>query len=792
MICRTVFLVFCANLLTIYIYIYIYNRSIGKFIHINIRRNYMKNSTKRLLAGFSAAVMCVSAAGTAGAETFTDDLAFEETYEAVSTQDAKSNITWEITDDGVLKVDGTGVIPSNFIVITKGAKEYSAIEIGDGITGISEYAIREIGKIGKKVTLHIPSSVKYISDRAFGNIQISNLALSEGLESIGYYALGNNKLLKEVNIPASVKEIAANPFPNNHITTLNVAAGNKYFVSQDNILYTKDMTRMIVYPGGKLDTSYTLPSALTALDLEGISYNYKLTTIELGSNKNFTLSDGILFSKDKTRLVLCPRGLSLKSYAIPNGVKVIEDYALSGISGLQSLTIPVSVTSIGIEALGYNDFTSLVIPDSVTEIKEYAIRGNDKLTDITLPKGLTYIPDGMFADCCSLKEISLPQSLTYIGEDAFIDTGLESIDIPDSVTFIGDGAFVLCDLKEVKLPASLKEIGSSVFEGHITEITVPGSVEKIGEYCFSGCENLSSITLSEGITKIDSYALADCRVATVNLPKSLKTIEDNAFKGCWMLTIDLPEGLEYIGENAFGGTGFLSIKIPATTKYIGAHAFDSNESLTEVYLPDFYKDNLDKYLGENAIPDYAEIKYYSTASAPAKPAPAAEPTYGGAEVTWEPVDGAINYRVFTFVPGQKIRQFGSDTKGTSMTVKGLKGGERTGIIVLAQYANKKWSSYTEDDIVYVVPNDAIKPYLCVNPKGNGSYYLIWSSVPTSVRYKVMAREKGSDKWELIGATRQRCRITVQLDPGKEYDFLVRGLNAKGKMTPMDLDDIVSG
>ncbi len=752
----------------------------------------MKNSTKRLLAGFSAAVMCVSAAGTAGAETFTDDLAFEETYEAVSTQDAKSNITWEITDDGVLKVDGTGVIPSNFIVITKGAKEYSAIEIGDGITGISEYAIREIGKIGKKVTLHIPSSVKYISDRAFGNIQISNLALSEGLESIGYYALGNNKLLKEVNIPASVKEIAANPFPNNHITTLNVAAGNKYFVSQDNILYTKDMTRMIVYPGGKLDTSYTLPSALTALDLEGISYNYKLTTIELGSNKNFTLSDGILFSKDKTRLVLCPRGLSLKSYAIPNGVKVIEDYALSGISGLQSLTIPVSVTSIGIEALGYNDFTSLVIPDSVTEIKEYAIRGNDKLTDITLPKGLTYIPDGMFADCCSLKEISLPQSLTYIGEDAFIDTGLESIDIPDSVTFIGDGAFVLCDLKEVKLPASLKEIGSSVFEGHITEITVPGSVEKIGEYCFSGCENLSSITLSEGITKIDSYALADCRVATVNLPKSLKTIEDNAFKGCWMLTIDLPEGLEYIGENAFGGTGFLSIKIPATTKYIGAHAFDSNESLTEVYLPDFYKDNLDKYLGENAIPDYAEIKYYSTASAPAKPAPAAEPTYGGAEVTWEPVDGAINYRVFTFVPGQKIRQFGSDTKGTSMTVKGLKGGERTGIIVLAQYANKKWSSYTEDDIVYVVPNDAIKPYLCVNPKGNGSYYLIWSSVPTSVRYKVMAREKGSDKWELIGATRQRCRITVQLDPGKEYDFLVRGLNAKGKMTPMDLDDIVSG
>ena len=175
-----------------------------------------------------------------------------------------------------------------------------------------------------------------------------------------------------------------------------------------------------------------------------------------------------------------------------------------------------------------------------------------------------------------------------------------------------------------------------------------------------------------------------------------------------------------------------------------------------------------------------------------KPAVTAEPTYGGAEVTWEPVNGAVNYRVYTFVPGGKIRQFGSDTKDTSMTVKGLKGGEKTGIIVLAQFANKKWSKYTDEDIVYVVPKDAVKPYLCVNPKGNGKYYLIWSSVPTSVRYKVMAREKGTNNWELIGATRKRCRIMVEMDPNKQYDFLVRGLNARNKYTPMDADDIVAG
>ena len=175
-----------------------------------------------------------------------------------------------------------------------------------------------------------------------------------------------------------------------------------------------------------------------------------------------------------------------------------------------------------------------------------------------------------------------------------------------------------------------------------------------------------------------------------------------------------------------------------------------------------------------------------------KPVVSATPTAGGADVTWSAVNGAVKYRVFTFAGSGKIRQFGSDTAETSMTVKGLNGGQKTGIIVLAQFANKKWSTYTEDDIAYVTPLDAVKPYLCVNPKGDGNYYLIWSSVPTSVRYKVMAREKGTDNWELIGATRQRCRITVQLDPNKEYEFLVRGLNSRGKYTPMDADDIVCG
>ena len=290
--------------------------------------------------------------------------------------------------------------------------------------------------------------------------------------------------------------------------------------------------------------------------------------------------------------------------------------------------------------------------------------------------------------------------------------------------------------------------------GNLVNITIPGNVKVIGWNAIRECDRLESVTIEDGVEEISAYAFF----------------------------------LDYSLE---------SIKIPKSVKKIGDYAFADCNNLKVAYLPDFYKDNFDTYVGDNAFISKTEIKYYqtdgSTVVEPAKPVVTAEPTYGGAEVTWKPVDGAINYRVFTCVPGQKIRQFGSDTKGTSMTVKGLNGGQKTGIIVLAQFANKKWSAYTEDDIVYVTPLDAVKPYLCVNPKTDGKVYLIWSSVPTSVRYKVMAREVGTKDWELIGATRQRCRITVGgFDPNKQYEFLVRGLNAKGKYTPMAADDIVVG
>lgn len=336
-------------------------------------------------------------------------------------------------------------------------------------------------------------------------------------------------------------------------------------------------------------------------------------------------------------------------------------------------------------------------------------------------------------------------------QDKIKDGILSDTEIADTKKFTVSLNYVN-DLKGIELFTALEEL--TCVSGGLTSVDL--SQNKALKKLYLDYNNLTSLDLSNN-TMIESFT---CHGNTFTLETaSLEALTKNGF--------DPTRASNWIGAEYDEKTNSLK-KITSDTV---TYTYDAGNGFTVMFT----------------------LNTSSIAKAdPTKPVVTAEPTYGGANVTWEPVKGAVNYRVYSFVPGGKIRQFGSDTNGTSMTVKGLKGGEKTGIIVLAQFANKKWSTYTEDDIAYVVPLDAVKPYLCVNPKGNGNYYLIWSSVPTSVRYKVMAREKGTNNWELIGATRSRCRITVELDPGKQYEFLVRGLNAKNKYTPMDADDIVSG
>ena len=143
--------------------------------------------------------------------------------------------------------------------------------------------------------------------------------------------------------------------------------------------------------------------------------------------------------------------------------------AFSDCSGLTSLTIPSSVTSIGEYAFdGCSGLTSLTIPSSVTSIGESAFDGCSGLTSLTIPSSVTSIGGSAFFGCSGLTSFTIPSSVTSISYCAFLGcSGLTSFTIPSSVTSIGWGAFCGCSgLTSIYVyTEKLPNMGSDVFDG---------------------------------------------------------------------------------------------------------------------------------------------------------------------------------------------------------------------------------------------------------------------------------------------------------------------------------------
>ena len=171
----------------------------------------------------------------------------------------------------------------------------------------------------------------------------------------------------------------------------------------------------------------------------------------------------------------------------------LGDYAFYGCSGLTSLTIPSSVTSIGGDAFrDCSGLTSLTIPSSVTSIGSYAFWDCSGLTSLTIPSSVTSIGYAAFYDCSSLTSLTIPSSVTSIGDAAFYDcSSLTSLTIPSSVTSIGEAAFSGCSgLTSLTIPSSVTSIGNYAFKGcsGLTSIYVyPEKLPKLGEKVFDGC-----------------------------------------------------------------------------------------------------------------------------------------------------------------------------------------------------------------------------------------------------------------------------------------------------------------
>ena len=304
------------------------------------------------------------------------------TYINAKTEDFTSyNIGWDIKK---------AEIPSS---ISVNGQTYRVISIGG-------CAFRDCSSL---TSVTIPNSVTTIECDAFENCSsLTSVTIPNSVTSIGNSAFRDCSSLTSVTIPNSVTTIGGSTFYNctgltsitipNSVTTIGDCAfmgcSSLTSVAIPNSVTTIECD---AFENCSSLTSVTIPNSVTTIGNYAFNCCSSLKSIDVATNNpNYCSVDGVLFDKNKTKLMQYPAGKTAASYTIPNSVTSIGYYAFSCCSIL----------------------TSVTIPNSVTTIENDAFENCSSLTSVAI--NMTIIKGNAFNDCPNLKNVVFGESVTKL------------------------------------------------------------------------------------------------------------------------------------------------------------------------------------------------------------------------------------------------------------------------------------------------------------------------------------------------------------------------------------------
>ena len=482
-----------------------------------------------------------------GTLSYTGGAATEQYYYGSSTSSTTSNTYYIPSSLKSVTVTGGNILRGAFY----NCAGLTSITIPDSVTSVGESAFADFTGL---TSVTIGNSVTSIGSFAFYNCAgLTSITIPDSVTSIGESAFSGCSSLESITIPfvgakAGVTSSDTYRYPFGYIFGTPSYTGG---VATNQYYYGSSTS-------GTTETKYYIPSSLKSVTVTGgnILYGafYNCTGLTSITIPNSVTSIGSSAFRDCT---------GLTSITIPNSVKSIDEYAFYNCTGLTSITIGNGVTSIGSYAFSVcTGLTSVTIPDSVTSIRWGAFSGCSGLTSITIPDSLTSIDPDAFESCNNLQDIYITDIATWCNisglsnlmkygasnKNLYINNEpATSITIPDGVTAISFYAFRGCS--------------------GLTSITIPNSVKSIGGGAFEGCTGLTSVTIGDGVTSIGNRAFENCtRLTSVTIGGSVTSFGDWAFYNCSSLTsITIPDSVTSIGWAAFSGcSGLTSITFNGT------------------------------------------------------------------------------------------------------------------------------------------------------------------------------------------------------------------------------------
>ena len=557
------------------------------------------------------------------------------------------------------------------------------------------------------VSVMLPDTVTEIGSRAFEDCKnLKTVILSNNLTTICGYAFSGCISLDGVVLPSSMLYIYGNAFYNcTSLTKINIPknmvwkfSGSNYYGAfrYCSALKTVEFEAGITSVSERLFEactgleSITIPDTVTEIGSRAFEDCKNLKTVILSNNLTticgYAFSgcislDGVVLPSSMLYIygnafynctsltkINIPKNMvwkfsgsnyygafrycsALKTVEFEAGITSVSERLFEACTGLESITIPDTVTKIGYAAFrDCKNLKNAIIPEGVTEIEGYCFNGCSSLEAIEipdsvskvgslvfyectslkkvkLPKNINYIPEFMFSGCSSLKDIVIPETVTKIERIAFYGcSSLDMINLPDGITIIENNAFGQCvNLADVKLPAKLEEISNFAFYGCVklnnvnlpvklekicdsafnncdafTKVEIPDGCKFIGEYAFANCDLLETVTLSDSVTDICSGAFMNCeKLKTINFGTGATVIASRTFKDCPSIEkVVIPKGIKTIYDEAFmNDINLTDITIPVSVTSISKSAFNYTDRTVIKGVKGSYAETFAKEMG---------------------------------------------------------------------------------------------------------------------------------------------------------------------------------------------------